>query len=58
MPNHSPISRYLLIAFAALMFGAAVPDLSWMVAKAREWSGVHPPGTTVRTVYVDGVRIR
>jgi len=58
MPNHSPFSRYLLIGFAALMLGAAMPDLDWMVAKARQLSGVHPPGTTVRTVYIDGLRMR
>ena len=58
MPNQSPFSRYLLIGFAALMVGAAVPDVGWLVAKARQLSGAHPPGSTVRTVYIDGVRMR
>jgi hypothetical protein len=58
MPNQSPISRYLLIGFAALMFAAALPDVGWLVAKARRLSGEHAPGTTVRTVYIDGVRMR
>ncbi len=26
MPQQTPLSRYLLLGFAALMFGAALPD--------------------------------
>jgi hypothetical protein len=58
MPNHSPLSRYLLIGFAVLMVGAALPDLDWLVKQARLLSASHGTGMSVRTVYVDGVRMR
>jgi hypothetical protein len=37
MPNHSPLSRYLLLGMAALMLGAALPDAEVLFQKARQW---------------------
>jgi hypothetical protein len=55
MPNQSPVSRYLLVGMAALMFGAALPDVEWMLARARQLRSEH---RGQRIVVVDGVRIR
>lgn len=55
MPNQSPLSRYLLVGMAALMFGAALPDVGWMLARARQWSAEH---RGQRIIVVDGVRFR
>jgi hypothetical protein len=39
MPNHAPVSRYLLLGIAALMLGAALPDMEVLLAKVRPWRG-------------------
>lgn len=40
MPNQSPVSRYLLLGLAVLMFGAALPDVEVLLQQARQWRTV------------------
>lgn len=46
MPDPSPASRYLLLAIAVLMMGAALPDLPVWLAKVRPWCA-HVPERVV-----------
>jgi len=54
MPNQTPVSRYLLLGIAIIMFAAALPDTETLLRKVRE---LKQPGSQ-RAVYVDGVRLR
>jgi len=54
MPNQFPVSRYLLLAIAVLMLGAAIPDLDILVQRARQLREFQ----TERIVVIDGVRMR
>ena len=54
MPNQFPASRYLLLAIAVLMLGAAIPDIETLVRRARQLRQFR----TERVFVIDGVRMR
>ena len=54
MPDHFPISRYLLLGIAALMLAAAIPDVETLLQRARQLRQFR----TERVVVIDGVRMR
>jgi hypothetical protein len=58
MPNQVPLSRYLLLGFAALMLGAALPDMGSLVQRAREMRQIRAQRTNQRTVIIDRLPVR
>lgn len=58
MPNQSPVSRYLLVAFAVLMFGAALPDAELLVQQIRQWNHPRRIPSVERVVVVSPLEYR
>jgi len=58
MPNLVPVSRYLLLGFAALMLGAAIPDLGTLLQRARELRQIQTMRSNERTVIIDRLPVR
>ena len=58
MPNLVPVSRYLLLGLAALMLGAALPDLGMLAQRARELRQIRALRSSERTVVIERLPVR
>jgi len=58
MPNQSPISRYLLLGIAALMFVASLPDAELLLQQARRWRNARQTGNIERVTMTDPMPFR
>ena len=58
MPNQSPLSRYLLLGIAVLMFGAALPDAELLIQHARQWSRQQTGGRVERITVINPTPFR
>ena len=56
MPDHSPLSRYLLLGMAVLILGAALPDADLLLQQARQWRSRRP--ATERIVVIEPIAFR
>ncbi|MBI2686838.1 MAG: hypothetical protein HYX27_11025 [Acidobacteria bacterium] len=58
MPNHAPLSRYLLIGIAVLMFCAALPDAELLLMQARQWTKQRTERRVERITVIDPAPFR
>lgn len=58
MPNQSPVSRYLLVAFAVLMLGSALPDAEVLLQRLRQLNQPRRVGMVERVVAVQPLEYR